>query len=107
MRMRWVGPSSQATTAAVASAEGLEELAEASVPELDGAVNASKLYYPAMYFVDKDDAESACPIDFYGRRRRLAVPWWWAHSLAIGMAVQIAVGTPLPGARRHLLVGSG
>lgn len=44
----------KATTAAVASAEGLEELAEKSVPELDGAVNASKLYYPAMYFVDKE-----------------------------------------------------
>jgi len=52
----------KATTAAVASAEGLEELAEKSVPVLDGAVNASKLYYPAMYFVDKEfkDVPSTC-----------------------------------------------
>jgi len=51
----------EATTAAVASAEGLEKLAEKSVPELD-AVNASKLYYPAMYFVDKEfkDVPSTC-----------------------------------------------
>jgi len=52
----------KATTAAVASSEGLEELAQASAPTLDGAEGASKQYYPAMYFVDKEfkDVPSTC-----------------------------------------------